>query len=154
MGEPPGDPDVDVVQEIGEQLLGDVGVVSERLARLTGLPELDRVIAFIEGAGHPVEAETERDGFLSYSAEVHAAGAGAGLGFMIAASGELRYFGLLYEGLIVGNRGDQWFSGELLRDVRKEKHYFLGGLLVGAAFGLAAQAVTGLVAKTGVIGGA
>ena len=118
------------------------GVCSLGVSRLTGLTSIDQAVRLIKQAGAPSESATERDGFLSYAAETHAAGAGLGVGFTIAASGELRWFGLVYQAVILGNRGDRLFEGRLLSDIQGEKYYFLGGLVAGAAFGLLARFVT------------
>lgn len=117
-------------------------VRSQRVAQATGLTLLDRGVRVIKQAGAKTEAAYERDGFLSYHAETHAAGAGLGLGFTIAASGEYRYLGVLLEAVIFGNRGERVFGPDLLEDVKTELHYFLGGLLAGAAFGALANTAT------------
>lgn len=114
-------------------------VLSSKVAWLSGMNALEAVIRFGKQAGAPSESETDRDGFLSHAAETHAAGAGLGAGFMIAASGDFRYFGLLYETVVLGNRGEQVFEGRLLKDIQQEKHYFLGGLVLGAALGMASR---------------
>lgn len=43
---------------------------------------LARLIAFLKTAGAPEESDTQRDGFLSYSAETHAVGVGVYYGFI------------------------------------------------------------------------
>lgn len=115
------------------------GVRSERVCRASGLPVIDRAIRLIKQAGAPSEESTARDGVLSHSAETHAAGAGLGLGFIIAASGTFRYLGILFQLVIVGNRGDTAFSPDILEDCRTELPYFLGGLVFGAVLGLGAR---------------
>lgn len=110
---------------------------------LSGLPAIDRIIRLIKQAGAPKESTYERDGFLSYHAESHAAGAGIGLGFAILASGELRYLGVLLQVVLFGNRGEKLLEPKLLGDVKQERHYFLGGLVTGAVFGLLARLAVG-----------
>lgn len=63
--------------------------------------------------GATEESATERDGFLSYSAEVHAVGHG------------------VYGGLTSPR---PWAAGELPDnpDVQAEPHYFKGGFVVGS----------------------
>ena len=112
------------------------------MCRFTGLTGIDRLVRLIKGVSRTHESGSERNGFLSYASETHAAGAGLGVGFTIAASGQLRYFGLVYQAVILGNRGDRLFEGRLFSDIRAEMHYFLAGLVAGAAFGLLARFVT------------
>jgi len=121
------------------------GVCSLGVSRLTGLTSIDQIVRLIKQAGGPSESATERDGFLSYAAETHAVGAGLGFGFTIAASGELRYFGVVYQAVILGNRGGRLFQRQLLEDVTKEKQYFLGGLVAGSVLGLIARYAEGVV---------
>jgi hypothetical protein len=123
----------------------DCGVCSPGVSRLTGLTGIDQAVRFIKQAGAPSESATRRPGFLSHAAETHAVGAGLGVGFTIAASGELRYFGLLYESLLLGNRGDRFLHGQLLTDVTAEKLYFLGGLIAGAALGTISRSAEGVL---------
>lgn len=111
-------------------------VRSGRVCQACGLTAIDRVVRFIEEAGAPSERRTDRDGFLSYAAETHAVGAGIGLGFMIASTGEWRYLGVLLELVLFGNRGETRLGATLLRDILKERHYFLSGLVIGAMVGV------------------
>lgn len=120
-------------------------ILSSKAAWLSGMNALEALIRFGKQAGAPSESATDRDGFLSYAAETHAAGAGLGAGFMIAASGELRYFGVLYEAVILGNRGGRVFEGQLLKDIQQEPQYFLGGLVLGAVLGMACRGLEGVV---------
>jgi hypothetical protein len=114
----------------------DCGVCHPGVTRVTGLTGIDHAVRFIKQAGAQSEAATSRPGFLSHATETHAVGAGLGVGFTIAAAGNLRYFGLLYESLLVGNRGDRVLQGQLLEDIKAETAYFLGGLIAGAALGM------------------
>lgn len=74
------------------------------------------MLEWLLGGGATEESDTERDGFLSYSAEVHA----------------------------VGNGFSKGFAGKEMtataRDSKREKHYFRGAWVVGrvALIGLAA----------------
>lgn len=120
------------------------GVRSARVAQITGLTLLDRVIHLIKQAGAPSESATKRDGFLSYKSETHAVGAGLGLGFAIAVSGELSILGVLLTFVLYGNRGEKILTPELVNDIRSEMQYFLGGLFVGLLLGVIARLALGL----------
>lgn len=122
----------------------ETGVRSKRTAQFTGLTILDRVVHLIKQAGAPTEAQTERDGFLSYKSETHAAGAGIGIGFAIGASGELSFLGAILTFVIYGNRGEGFLSPVLVYDIRKEMQYFLGSLVIGLILGVAARLLLGL----------
>lgn len=119
------------------------GVKSDRLAQITGLTILDRVVHLIKQAGQPAEADTKRDGFLSYKSESHSLGAGLGIGFAIGASGELSILGGILTFVIYGNRDGIILSAELIRDIRAEVPYFLGGLFFGLVLGIVARLALG-----------
>jgi len=91
---------------------------------------------FIEDAGAASESDSDRNGFLSYHAEPHAVGVGAGLGFAAVATGRLQLLGLLVPAITAGLRAKDREFGKILTDVRQEPHYALGGLVVGALLGL------------------
>jgi len=118
-------------------------VRSTRVAQLTGITLIDGVVRFIKQAGAAKESTYERDGFLSYHAESHAAGAGIGIGFALAASGNLRFLGGFLALVIAGNDGVTLTDKKLARDIRQEPQYFLGGLVTGAVLGVGARAVNG-----------
>lgn len=114
---------------------------SNNIARATGLTVVDKVISFIEGAGSKRESDNERDGFLSYHAESHAAGSGLGVGYALGASGRLRMLGVVLMTVLYGNNGDSMFGAKLFQDIRQELHYFIGGLIAGAIMGIISAAV-------------
>lgn len=77
----------------------------------------------LEGGGGS-ESDTERDGFLSYSGEIHAVGIGASAGVLTAVTGNpavaLTFAALLF--------GKQKYENKHLNDASKEAAYS------GAAF--------------------
>lgn len=93
----------------------------------------------IEDAGAKSESDSERDGFLSYHAESHAAGVGLGLGFAAVATGNVQWLGLVLPAVTAGLRAKNREFGKILTDVRQEPHYALGGLVAGALLGLVAR---------------
>lgn len=116
-------------------------VRSVLVAQLSGVTLLDRLVRFIRQAGSPSEDSYDRDGFLSYHAEPHALGAGIGLGFMALAAGDLRVLGLLLELVLFGNRSERLLEPRLVGDILQERHYFLGGIVLGGLVGLLARVV-------------
>ena len=119
-------------------------VRSKRVAQATGITLIDGAVRFIKQAGAPSEETYERDGFLSYHAESHAAGAGLGIGFALAAAGELRLIGGFLTLVLAGNDGVSLADKKLARDIRQEPQYFLGGLVTGAVLGIGARAAAGV----------
>lgn len=122
----------------------DPDVISNRVAQFTGLTVIDRFVRLIKQAGAYREEDTERDGFLSYASETHSVGAGLGLGFAIGASAQFSFLGVILSFVIYGNRGEKFLSPTLIRDIRKEVHYFLGGLFAGLILGIAVRLLFGL----------
>lgn len=81
---------------------------------------------WLTGGGATSEADTERDGFASYSAEVHAIGHG------------------LYDGL---TSLKPWADSlPDYDDVQKEPHYYKGAYVAGTAFQLLFIVAVGMVA--------
>ena len=115
------------------------------VCQVSGLIVIDRLIHFVGTFGASKESATDRDGILSYAAESHAAGAGLGVGFLLAVSGYYRLFGAVYFGLAHRNRKGSLFSGQLLEDIQKETQYFLGGLVAGAVLGRIIRYTRGMV---------
>jgi hypothetical protein len=109
---------------------------------------LESIIAFIKPAGVPTESDSDRDGFLSYKSETHAAGLGLAAGFFATAHGETQLLALVYGAAVYGKAYEA--SGQRRRlwtDVRSEPHYALGGAVVGAAFGILAGWITRLAGQ-------
>lgn len=109
------------------------------------MKHLDRIIGFIKSAGAVEESDSERDGFLSYHAESHAAGMGIAAGYTAAAFSEMSLLGLVY-GAATEGRIKQDTSGKrrrILADCKQEPHYCLGGLVVGGLLGTGTRAVLG-----------
>lgn len=101
----------------------------------------DPIPGVIEDAGAATESDSDRNGFLSYHAESHAAGVGLGVGWLALVTGDLQYLGLIVPALTAGLRAKNKQFGKILTDVRQEPHYALGALVVGGVLG----ALMGLV---------
>lgn len=77
------------------------------------------------------EDDTERDGLLSYSVEVHAAIIGLAVGAAAATAGDIQLvMGLVTVGLGVG-RAQQQFSDKVQSQILKEPWYAISGAAVG-----------------------
>ncbi|WP_135830649.1 hypothetical protein [Halorussus halobius] len=110
---------------------------------------VDSLVAVIKSAGQPTEADSQRDGFLSYKSESHALGLGLAAGFFATAHGETRLLALVYAAAVYG-RSVEANSGQRRRlwtDIRTEPHYALGGAVAGSAFGILAGWVTRLAGQ-------
>jgi len=97
---------------------------------------LEALIAVLKAAGQPTEADTSRDGAFSYKSETHAAGLGIAAGFAATAHGETKLLSLVYGAAIYGKVQES--SGQrkrLYKDIRREPHYALGGVVTGAVLG-------------------
>lgn len=90
----------------------------------------------VKDASAPTEAASERDGLLSYRGEWHAAGFGVGVGFAVAAAGDLRLLGPLVAAIAYGAKGQTLLSADLIRELRKESQYTFAALGAGLACGL------------------
>lgn len=92
---------------------------------------LQKLVQFVKGAGAAQESDSERDGFLSYSGEVHAVGVGIYYGFV-----DFRDWGGLPEGYADGkNIEDNWYprAGYVVGAVLRVMIYLaLGGIAFGA----------------------
>lgn len=77
--------------------------------------------------------------FLDDHEEVHAAGAGLGLGFALVASDQLSKLALVatigLEALERSKRPAPSPTQDLRNDIRREPHYFLGAAVVGGLLG-------------------
>jgi len=96
---------------------------------------LERILTFARQAGAPSEEATERDGGFSYHAESHAFGVGLGVGFAAVTTGNYRIIALITSGLFGLNRIPEMSSPRITGDLRKEPHYCLFGIVIGAVVG-------------------
>ena len=103
---------------------------------------IHRLITIIRQAGAQSESDTDRNGFLSYHAESHAAGLGIAAGWAYAVTGNAQLLGVVLPAVTAGLRAKNKEYGKILTDVKQEPHYAAGGLVVGWLLGL----VVGLVA--------
>lgn len=83
--------------------------------------------------------------FLDDHEEAHAVGAGLGLGFAAVASDELRLLAIVAtigaEAVERSRRPRASRTQNLRNDIRREPHYFLGAVVVGALLGAAVRAL-------------
>lgn len=79
------------------------------------------------------EEDTERDGLLSYSVEVHVLGFGLSIGATAATTGDIQYVMALVTLALGVGRGQQPFSSTVRKQVLKEPAYALGGAVIGWA---------------------
>jgi hypothetical protein len=94
------------------------------------------LLAWIQAAGAKTEADSERDGFLSYHAESHAVGLGISAGWFATATGQTQLLSVVYAAAVYGKAsGVNEKRTRVVRDVVEEPHYGLGGVVVGAVFG-------------------
>jgi hypothetical protein len=105
---------------------------------------LGKLLRAIRSTGASSEDATERDGAFSYHAESHAVGIGVGVGFAAIATEQFKLIGALVTLVVYGRRGETALGADIVEDVRSEKPYTLGGLVVGAAFGLLTRVVLGV----------
>jgi len=99
---------------------------------------LEFLLRFIKTAGQPTEADTDRDGFLSYKAETHSVGLGIAAGFAASAHGETKLLALVYGAAVYGKSMGEDESGQrrrLWKDVKAEPHYAVGGVVLGSVLG-------------------
>jgi hypothetical protein len=98
---------------------------------------LDRLIRFLKGAGAAEEADTDRNGFLSYHAETHAVGMGIAAAFTAVAFNEASLLGIVYAAAVHGRvRQSTGKRRRIIADVKQEPHYALGGVVIGALLGV------------------
>jgi hypothetical protein len=91
---------------------------------------------WIKAAGQPNESNTDRDGFLSYSAEVHAVGVGLGIGFLAVATGNMQLLGVILPAITSGLRAKNREFSKILEDVYQEPHYAIAAVVVGMLLGV------------------
>lgn len=104
---------------------------------------INRIVTWTESAGVPTEADSKRNGFLSYKSESHAASMGIAAGWYYGAQGETQLLSFVYGAAVYGRSYEA--SGQrrrLFKDIAREPHYALAGVVVGAVLGSAtSQAV-------------
>ena len=97
---------------------------------------LEEALRWVKSAGAVSESDSDRDGFLSYHAESHAAGMGIAAGWFATATGETQLLSIVYAAAVYGKaQGTNDKRRRIVRDVVEEPHYGLGGIVVGAALG-------------------
>lgn len=83
------------------------------------------------------------DEFLDDHEEQHAVGTGIGLGFAAASTGQLQQLSivltLIQQVFERKNRPAPSQSQDLANDIRREPHYFVAAVVVGALLGLAVR---------------
>lgn len=103
---------------------------------------LKQLIAFIRSAGAKSEADTDRDGFLSYHAEPHSVAVGAGAGFAAVATNDTKLLGAILPAATAGLRAKDRKFSRILTDVKDEPHYALAGVVCGALVGAFTRMMT------------
>jgi hypothetical protein len=83
------------------------------------------------------EAETERDGLLSYAGEWHALIIGGGAGFGSAVTGAPEAAGAVALAALGLRAGKRLRGRGVLAEIRREPWYAIGGTALGYAVGLA-----------------
>lgn len=99
---------------------------------------LETLIRLAKTAGAKREAQTDRDGVLSYHAESHALALGLAAGWFAIVQGEASLLSALYSAAVYGKvsgLGDAPKRRRLLVDVKQEPHYGLFGVVAGAVLG-------------------
>ena len=105
---------------------------------------VERGVRFFKSAGAVEEEDYERDGFLSYHAESHAAGLGIAAGWFAGATGKTELLSLVYAAAVYGKaQGKNSKRRRILRDVVQEPHYAVGGVVLGAVLGAITSAIGG-----------
>lgn len=94
------------------------------------------LLQYVKHAGATSESDSDRDGFLSYHAESHAAGLGIAAGWFATATGETKLLSVVYGAAVYGKAtGENEKRRRIVRDVVEEPHYAVGGVVLGALFG-------------------
>jgi hypothetical protein len=94
------------------------------------------IIRYFRDGGAKSEQASERDGFLSYHAESHAAGMGLAGGWFAVGQGETQLLSLVYGSAVYGrSHGETQKRTRIFADIRQEPHYALGGVVLGAVVG-------------------
>jgi len=112
---------------------------------------LRELIAFGKAAGAKSEADSERDGFLSYHAESHSAALGLSGGWFAVVQGDMALLSVVYSAAVYGKAsgmGDSPKRRRLLRDVAEEPHYALVGAIVGGLLGLFTGQFSGIETRS------
>jgi hypothetical protein len=112
---------------------------------------LETAIRLTKQAGAKREAQTARDGFLSYHAESHALALGLAAGWFAAVQGEMALLSAIYSAAVYGKAsglGDSPKRRRLLVDVTQEPHYGLAGVVAGALLGAVAGWAIGVPTRS------
>lgn len=97
---------------------------------------LDTIIDWIQDAGAVRESQSDRDGFLSYKSESHATGMGIAAGWFMATTGDTQLLSIVYAAAVYGHtQGETGQRLHVLKDIKREPHYALGGAVTGAILG-------------------
>lgn len=105
-----------------------------------------KLVKWIKQAGKPTEEDSSRDGFLSYSGEVHGIGVGISAGFIATSFGDTKLLGVIYGAIVYGNSNgmEGRKRRDIIKDVIKEWHYTLAGIVVGSVLGISTRVVARL----------
>jgi hypothetical protein len=97
---------------------------------------VERAVRFFKSAGAVEEEDYERDGFLSYHAESHAAGMGIAAGWFVGATGQTELLSTVYAAAVYGKaQARSSKRRRILKDIVDEPHYALGGAVLGGVLG-------------------
>jgi hypothetical protein len=99
---------------------------------------------WIRQAGQPTESDTARNGFLSYSAEVHALGIGLGVGWLVTVTGDTQLLAVILPAITSGLRAKNKEFSKILQDIAQEPHYCIGAIPVGGLLGWVVSGVGAL----------
>lgn len=103
---------------------------------------LERLIVWFRAMGAKTEADSERDGFLSYKSETHAVGMAIAGGFVLAAHGDAKLAGLVYGAAVYGRSyGEKGKRLIIIQDIIREPQYALGALVFGVFLGILARLI-------------
>lgn len=104
---------------------------------------VERAVRFFKSAGAVDEDDYDRDGFLSYHAESHAAGMGIAAGWFLGATGRTELLSTVYGAAVYGKaQARSSKRRRILKDIVDEPHYALGGVVVGGVLGAITSTVS------------
>jgi hypothetical protein len=101
---------------------------------------IERLLEAVSGATAPTEADSERDGLLSYSKEWHALIVGFGAGMVAGLSGSWE-LAVTVVAMTLAMRA----APGPLKQLRREPWYALGGVVTGTGFGVVLSTVAASV---------
>lgn len=90
----------------------------------------------IKEAGASKEANTERNGFLSYHAETHALVVGFAVGVLGGYRDSMALVALILPAITSGLRAKDKEFSKILTDLKQEPHYGLFGIAIGLIVGI------------------